>query len=182
MKFYFQRKTRKWIYFFPSDSLSKFLFLRKAFLMFFFLREAFPIFPGEGLSNFYRMRSRGDNMFGSVHVFVCLFVCGCVCHISSVWTIWPTTSIFGMDWFINVSSAPIPKIKVKGQTVWPWECSQTDRQTERRQAPILWPRTLTREVKTAESFCPSHLHQVHIILRKANNDSTLSLENHQDGV
>ncbi len=28
--------------------------------------------------NFYRPRSRGDNTFGSVHLSMCLFVCGSI--------------------------------------------------------------------------------------------------------
>ncbi len=41
-------------------------------------------------------------------------------------------------------STPVPKIKVIAQMVWPWECSHTERKT----APIRWPRPLAQEVKT----------------------------------
>ncbi len=34
--------------------------------------------------------------------------------------------------YLRSRSTYIPKIKVIGQAVWPWECSQTDRQMHRR--------------------------------------------------
>ena len=52
--------------------------------------------PLPPLSNFYRPRSEGDNALGSVRLFVCLFVCLSVCLCSPVWTVRPTTLIFGM--------------------------------------------------------------------------------------
>ncbi len=55
---------------------------------------------------------------------------------------WPT-----IPTYVISRSTSMPKIKVIGQTVQPWEYTHTDRNT----APILWPRPLTREVKITEA-------------------------------
>ncbi len=71
--------------------------------------------------------------------------------------LWPTTLTYSPN--LRAGWTPIPKIKVVGQTVRPWECWQTHRHT----GPILWPRPLTREVTSKYPFkkvCFSVMHLI----------------------